>query len=350
MNYGSIGVVAGLSCLASADGFVAPALHSGRSISRETQSPGENDISAFRPILFRGGSDLQALAPVLRPNSVFSTELLAKSQETSIDATTAARMATSYYLLWSPGFMEKFGISVAGLFGLHVTGVSTSIAKLIATGLKRSVTGSTRNILLMGVPNFVLPLLSSSCCLLQLLINATVGASGCAGFNTILGPVRPEFLALLTYLNWRTGPTLAQGFIRTSLALLPEMVHGWNTYLARSWQRKQQETELSQLNNPSESSRVKAAVEVEIPAMGCVACINKIESSLRQSSPTHVLDVNAWLNSGQTKGGRVRIVLSASSEDEVDSLNQMIVNTISGAGFLGSKIVDLQVETVGAVE
>merc|ERR1719161_3498711 len=37
----------------------------------------------------------------------------------------------------------------------------------------------------------ILGLLSSACCLLQVILNAF--ALGCAGFNTYLGPLRPSF-------------------------------------------------------------------------------------------------------------------------------------------------------------
>ena len=50
-----------------------------------------------------------------------------------------------------------------------------------------------------------LGLLSSSCCALQLLLNSL--SFGCAGFNTVLGPLRPQLLALTTTLQlgmWRS--------------------------------------------------------------------------------------------------------------------------------------------------
>ena len=45
----------------------------------------------------------------------------------------------------------------------------------------------------------VVGLLSSSCCALQLVLNAF--SVGCAGFNTVLGPLRPYLLALASVLQ-----------------------------------------------------------------------------------------------------------------------------------------------------
>jgi hypothetical protein len=46
---------------------------------------------------------------------------------------------------------------------------------------------------------FLMGMLSSSCCIVQLVLSAL--SFGCAGFNTWLGPVRPLMLAITTWLQ-----------------------------------------------------------------------------------------------------------------------------------------------------
>ena len=84
-------------------------------------------------------------------------------------------------------------------------------------------------------------LLSSSCCLLQLLLNAlswfNVMHVGCAGFNKILGPPRP-YLRTITFgwlgLCWYNTPSkrrwtmLRATLVTMTLMFLPEMLEVWD--------------------------------------------------------------------------------------------------------------------------
>ena len=246
-------------------------------------------------------------------------------------------LATSYYLIWSKGFLPKFGLVAAILLGLHWAGIAGHIGLSLSRVWHTHLSGAWQNVLAKCVPNFVLPLLSSSCCLVQLMINALVGAGGCAGFNTILGPVRPTFLALLAYLNWTARPPLATGVVRLSLALLPEMVHFANRWLAYAWQNRA----IQAFTNDTDDI-ITATVEVEIPTMGCVACVQKIDASLRQSAPSQILHATSWLDSDKEKGGRAKVHMALRSREELDSLNESILKSIDSAGFSGSSIVDLQ--------
>jgi hypothetical protein len=91
----------------------------------------------------------------------------------------------------------------------------------------------------------VLGLLSSSCCVLQLLLN--VFSLGCAGFNTWLGPLRPLMLAITVSLQasmWRVALTgrgerllvSATGAttVTAVLSLLPELL-GFCWCYGRYW-------------------------------------------------------------------------------------------------------------------
>ena len=183
--------------------------------------------------------------------------------------------------------------------------------------------------------NMVLPLLSSSCCLIQLLINAMVGAGGCAGFNTILGPVRPIFLALLVGLNILTGASVQQSFWRYTLALMPEGVQLWNELAKRRWHN-------TVMRGEAGTPKLRASILIDIPTMGCVACINKIDAKLRNCAPSNVIEASSWLEKDK-KGGSARLDVFAENEEDLQSLSHTIVKTIDGAGFEGSSVTELRI-------
>jgi hypothetical protein len=242
--------------------------------------------------------------------------------------------ASSYYLLWSPGFCKKFGLMTLGLVVLHISRLDGPTGKFFSRGW-HNFPGPLQEKLSV-VPKFILPLLSSSCCLLQLLINVVVGAGGCAGFNTILGPFRPYFLSFLAYLNWFSRPEPRQALLHYAIALMPEFVHFWNRFVGSQWNRRHG---IAAQQNPSAMS---ATVEVDIPTMGCVACINKIESSLRQCAPTRIVEATSWLDPESPKGGRAKVKFLAESQEDLDSLARLVVDTIGGAGFGGSSVARLE--------
>lgn len=240
--------------------------------------------------------------------------------------------AESYALVWSPGFISKFTGLTALWAVLHVSGGTARIGSFLSHTIIPQLSTFSAVIATTSLPNVVLPLLSSSCCLLQLAINALVGAGGCAGFNTILGPVRPFFFSLLLYLQWIAPPLPSEALLRLSLALLPELVYFWNEWSARSWKNKSK----TEKGTAIKSAAIEALIEVEIPTMGCVACINKINNSLRQAAPDHqIVDAVSWLDPGKEKGGRARIHCAVGSREELYAVRRSILQSIEGAGFSG---------------
>ena len=87
----------------------------------------------------------------------------------------------------------------------------------------------------------MLGLLSSACCVLQMILN--LFSFGCAGFNTLLGPVRPPLIALtgiaqavswyVAYpLPFQWAPTAATTALSLLLTFSPELLH-WRQHRAR---------------------------------------------------------------------------------------------------------------------
>lgn len=287
-------------------------------------------------------SRLQVLPPFPRtlkkgalPFRGGEARLLTTALQQSQSSAFSNKPAVSYYLVFSPGFAKKFALTTAGLLLFRINGIDSIVEKLFLE------TYILFPAMLQGLfsfgSNFILPLLSSSCCLVQLLINIAVGSSGCAGFNSLLGPLRPYFLSLFVYLNAISKPQAVQALLRYSIALMPEFVHVWKSLTSSQWRRNH-----SSLGHKNGS--ISATVQVKIPTMGCVACINKIESSLRKCAPANVVDATSWLDPNSKKGGSAKVKLSADSEEDLGALTTLVVQTIEGAGFGGCSIATVEVE------
>jgi len=115
--------------------------------------------------------------PNRRPTSLFSSK--SEGDVIAIDDGGQVKNNAKYHLIWSQNFWKKMVLSMAGWWLLQYT-VIKIISRISVDGMPCHVPTSER---WQGV---VLPLLSSSCCAIQLVINAISGW-GCAGFNTYLG-------------------------------------------------------------------------------------------------------------------------------------------------------------------
>lgn len=220
----------------------------------------------------------------------------------------------SYHLLWSPGAWKKVGIGLLCFTVLNQLLLQTNGLRYLSTLVSHShlacclgnETGEDswwyKPILSLMV-NMGVPLLASSCCLIQLIINIVAG--GCAGFNTVLGPIRPFFVAFLLHLTINTARLSSlQWYGKTALrwliALLPEMVHVWNNAKVRREKPPLQHHQQQPSSYTSEPNAPTMEVKVEIPTMGCVACINKIDAALRQVP--YVMEASSSLNPFGAKG------------------------------------------------
>ena len=171
----------------------------------------------------------------------------------------------SYYLLWSPTMFSKTVASFVGLLMLrHFLG-----DRLASALLNNSGRGSF--ILTRSLEMILIPLLSSACCSIQLIINVMVGAGGCAGFNKHLGPLRPYFLGILLsitmptiFLTRSSAISWTKLGVQLFLAFLPELLFLWNysSTFGRSFLLR------GGVSKELQSSMSKAEAEFNIPGMG----------------------------------------------------------------------------------
>ena len=171
-------------------------------------------------------------------------------------------MSKSGYLVWDDGFKEKFFVSATAFAG-------------VAAALSFNDIALQETISKMGSLGWgALGLLSSACCLFQVILNAM--SVGCAGFNTVLGPFRPYFLALAAVLQawvWTievdarnhgapADESVVAGLLLcVSLSFLPEALSLW---VARR----------------GATSDDGAMLMMRVSGMGCSACSAKVQGAL----------------------------------------------------------------------
>ena len=126
------------------------------------------------------------------------TMMTRTSTDTDSSSTAMAKKSAKYHLVWSQNFWKKMAIStvlwsIVQYYGLLST-KSVSLETILFPGIDCHTSGQPSTTAAIGgirrifSSSIVLPLLSSSCCAIQLIINALSGW-GCAGFNTYLGKV-----------------------------------------------------------------------------------------------------------------------------------------------------------------
>ncbi|CAD7974881.1 unnamed protein product [Amoebophrya sp. A25] len=213
----------------------------------------------------------------------------------------------------------------------------------------------------------LLSLLSSACCAFQLLLNAF--SVGCAGFNTVLGPVRPFFLAItivsqlcMWFAIEKWAEQFPQAIIATALtsvlSLLPELLElrlMWRSQrgLLRSASRVEDSkisalaesrsvvknvTSSSSRSSSSSSSQSSITLHLQTEGMGCVACVTAVQGVVaKQFQLESAVDLQA---------GRVEIFLETENgeEDETSALGRQIAEAVSDAGFPSMVIDALQTD------
>jgi hypothetical protein len=123
-----------------------------------------------------------------------------------------------------------------------------------------------------------------------------------------------------------------------SLAFLPELVDIWNANRSRRWQRTHvddrcdlggKKTAIS-----SSSVTVEAKLTLGIPTMGCVACVNKVDASIRGcNSAALIKEETSWLTGGAAKGGTAELLIVARTNEEINRTVEDVVAAVKDAGF-----------------
>ena len=247
------------------------------------------------------------------------------------NAANAANSSFEYteeHLIWSPSFAPQFAIAVTMCF---VAALLVAQSPLARSGAHAWYPLYDTLFVRTGLWT-VVGLLSSSCCLLQLMLNAL--SIGCAGFNTILGPVRPYFMALaltLQALMWQAvladaaplDPAIASTVQTVGLSFLPEA-------LTVAMQR-------SAAPPPADGD-----LWLRVGGMGCTACSVKVKSALEAVDGVASCTV-------AFEEGRVHLQLDSSAgvgagagaAEERAAVEQRAIAALVKAGFDGAPAADV---------
>jgi len=213
------------------------------------------------------------------------------------------------WLVWSPGVPVRIAASYVFL--------AVALAVLARSPAQHAVERAavaTQEALLHGAHRAgwwtVLSLLSSSCCVIQLALNML--SVGCAGFNSILGPARPFFLACALHARVLlrraavaapgVDPRVRQmnvygGALAVAVAFAPEMVA-----LVAKLRRR--------------GGNVGAAsLTLALPSMGCVACVDAVSRAVR--SVDGVVDADVSVGSATVSVNAANDAMAAAISDAV---------------------------------
>lgn len=234
---------------------------------------------------------------------------------------SAALPYKAEHLIWEPGFGRRFLLSLVLCAAVLFAAKHSQEAWLHGMAFQAWLTGWMMWLSHQLQWWSVLGLLSSSCCVLQLLLNAF--SLGCAGFNTWLGPLRPLMLAVTISLQasmWRValsgrreglllnaaGATL----LTLALSFLPELLH---LYIHR--------------NDAPPADEAELCFHVE--GMGCTACTAKVQRTVEALPGVAGCSV-------QLAGGAARVTLDEMAKADARmaaALQRSVAAALTDVGF-----------------
>lgn len=193
-------------------------------------------------------------------------------------------------LITSPGFAKAFAANFAATSALLALAASVPVVR---SGALRLIHAS-QLAMLSAAHRYAwwgaISLLSSSCCALQLLLN--LASVGCAGFNKVLGPLRPFLLSVtatlqlsmwyvaLTQQPWQVPYALGASALTASLTFLPEALDALNRARASRFAAGGAPGARERAGGDAASVGGCFEVELALPSIGCTACVSKITQVL----------------------------------------------------------------------
>jgi copper chaperone CopZ len=110
-----------------------------------------------------------------------------------------------------------------------------------------------------------------------------------------------------------------------TLAFLPEGVHLWNKLATLKFFKS---NDMSNDEHQNQQLPINAKITLNIPTMGCVACVNKVDSSIRGCS---FYAKKSWLKDG--KGGVAELIVFTENEAGVNKIVEEVKRAVERAGF-----------------
>jgi copper chaperone CopZ len=229
-------------------------------------------------------------------------------------------------LVTSPGFAKAFAFNLATLTTLAIVTVHVEPTRALAMRALHQFQLGALTMAHRYAWWSAISLLSSSCCALQLLLN--LFSFGCAGFNKVLGPVRPTLLSAtllaqvwmwsvaLSEQRWQIPSMVGLSMLTATLTFLPEAIDAYTRALQARIAR----------HPVTDAAGVRHEVRVSVPSIGCVACVNKISKVLSEHSRASEIE------SVHTSVESACVVLVVRAQ-RLDDLLASIEAALSAAGF-----------------
>lgn len=194
------------------------------------------------------------------------------------------------YLVTDEGFSTKFALNLTVMLAIVYLGGSIPEVWDLAAGIYYNINHWMLTTAHQYAWWSLLGLLSSSCCALQLILNAM--SFGCAGFNTVLGPLRPTFLAFAVILQsfswyvawsrpWQWAPTATSTILAVITSFLPE-------FLAL---RVTKPKSLAS-NSKGANSSCSRTLRFSMNSVGCAACLTTVAGVLKTIKGIHYYETN----------------------------------------------------------
>ena len=214
------------------------------------------------------------------------------------------------WLVWSPGVPVRIAASY-----VFVAVALAVLARSPAQHAVERAAVATQEALLHGAHRAgwwtLLSLLSSSCCVIQLALNML--SVGCAGFNSILGPARPFFLACALHARVLlrraavaapgVDPRVRQmnvygGALAVAVAFAPEVV-----------------ALVAKLRRRNSDVAGAASLTLDLPSMGCVACVDAVSRAI--CGVPGVVDADVSVGSATVSVNAANDAMAAAISDAV---------------------------------
>ena len=231
------------------------------------------------------------------------------------------------YLVTDPGFLVRYVLALATIGAAMAAAQNSVTCTVYITELYDTLQWNLLDAASDMSMVFLMGMLSSSCCLVQILLSAM--SLGCAGFNTYLGPARPALLALTSAIQlynwqyvvrrgWAVNGAIASSSATVVLALLPEMLE--------HWARRQLRLRAAAVAADDAAPPV-TLLEFQLSGMGCVSCVKAVSDTLVASQlvTDHDLDFEAE---------HLRVWVAADTGDRhLGATSRLVVAELADAGF-----------------
>ena len=244
------------------------------------------------------------------------------------------------YLMNEDGFLPAL---IANLFGMVATTVGIALHRPTRDNVVNAYFSLNEKMMAIANRNAwwaLLGLLASSCCALQILLNAL--HLGCSGLNVKLGPLRPTFVAFTIIsisASWVVAgprpyqwkPTALSTGLSLLLTLMPEIIDLHTQ--RRAQKRRLRELDEGMLDDlalhPDGRRTEPTTLCFHLPTLGCASCVSTVSSLLDRLE----IVVNHRV---QFEDGIVEVEIAPDTQGKAN--NDLLLSEFADAGFPAKRI------------